>query len=498
MVLKKEIDLISHFLMSESLTTNGGIEVGEEEKKFCGRHPWITLLSLSIGPIVLFGAGPFYEALELFMVQRQYGDSAVSILGLGSIIRGLITIFCKLPSNSISVKVSSLLADKKVSEASQLVVDLFRVSILIGIVFPLFMYPNITTLLNFVNVPGEFMNESAKLLLPTLGLMIFISQFEIFSQVLMGEGKAYHYAISQIASLGVSLLIVDPIMIFLFKAPIWSLGFAFSSGQVLIGFILAFKFYQGKFTIQPRLSMLFQPFSKEMKSALKITVPYFLYYFAGFFPPLILMKFVMQSSKSIGLETIISGIMSASLKLYSFFSSISSGCLQGLPPSGSFAYTKKMYHRLVSLFKYSLIVPFLITSSVSLIMISFPKQIMSIWLSSPSSLEISKRFVPRMFYSFILLPFPSACNMFFLSMKKSGLGSINPIVQSTSLLIGSFVLYYSDPKDPFKTVLALACQDVAATIVSCFTLFSSLKELFSAPEYLSDTAKIISGSSLQL
>jgi len=458
-------------------------DTSEEEKKFCGRHPWITIISLSVGPIILFGATPFYEALELFMVQRQYGDAAVSILGMGSIIRALIMIFAKLPSCSISVKVSSLIAEKKLLHASQLVNDLLRVSILVGVIFPLIMIPNINGLLKFMSVPSEFLSESAKLLLPSMGLMIFISQFEVFSQVLMGEGKAYYYAIVQICSLAFSLFIVDPLMIFYFKAPIWSLSFAFSSGQVISGFIMAIMFYRGKFTLQPSLSMLCGRFSSEFKSALLITVPYFLYFFAGFVPPLILMKLILQSSQAAGIEGPMSSVLTSSLKVYSFFASINSGCLQGLPPAGAFAYAKKMYRRLISLFGHSMIIPFIVTSSVSTIMIFYPKQVLRIWIRSPISLEIANKFVPRMFYTYTVLPFAGACNMFFLSMKKSFLGSINPIVQSLSLLVGSIVLYNIFPNNPYNIIFALACQDVSAVISSLICLMSPLFEILNSREY---------------
>ena len=438
--------------MDFTTSDSSSIDNSKEDIKFGLYHPFKTLLMLTPGPLVFAFSSTFQDFMDLFFVKKRFMEYGVSIIGMAAMIRFILLGMASFMGSAITVRISALVAQKKFDEGGKLLVDAFKVMLCVDIVVPLLIFFFTKELLLFLGTVEENIKYCSQYLYPIMLSMFFVTVFQVFCCALLGEAKSNLCALIQILSLFVSLFIADPLFIFVFKFPLWSLGFAYVSGPIICGIGLGFFYFSGKFSIKPKLSTFLSPLSPEILTTLKLSLPSVVSIFSSVFPPMLMMSYTNAAAKAIGKKREVNVVISAMVKPYNLLASLSIGCFAGLAPAASYSYAVNRYNRTKRLFLYSMIIPESLIIVFGLLMIVSPNTVMGIYLSDQSSFEMSKLLVPTLYYTFFLTPISEACSSLLLATGHGALAIIPPASRSISMIIGSIVMYRFNKTSPQRVL----------------------------------------------
>lgn len=304
--------LDSNLQDQESISNN----LSEEDILLGSYSPFYTILLLSIGPLIFTVTHSLQDGIDLYFIVKVYGDVGVTTLGIASAVRFVMTSLSGFAGRVIPVIISILIAEKRHYEGSQLIVDMIRVGIMIGILIPIIFYFITCPFLLFMGIPIQNIGDSSKYLYCVMSFSSFLSIYQFLAASLIGEAKSTLSGIIQLVFLFISLFVFDPIFIFLLRAPLWTLAFAFSSGLILGCFFLVYHYFKGSYALKPKFRMLLNPFSESLIHTLKLSIPYTATILINVFPNAIFLRYIHLEGQSIGLVTQIATITSSLSKPY--------------------------------------------------------------------------------------------------------------------------------------------------------------------------------------
>ena len=441
-------------------------KVTEEDRRFGSKSPFITLMQLSLGPLLSRLSSTFQDAIDLFIIKKRFGTYGSGVVALSAMVRNMTIAFSIFMSYALMVQVSSLVGQKKTSDAAQLLVDSLRIAIIVGIIFPIIIYFSNIPILKFLECPDEYLKDSSKYVFSASTLTIFASIFQTFCGVLLGLGKSTLTGIIQIGSIAFSLFIADPIFCFATHTPLWSLGFAFVSGQAVFAIILFVLFFMGKFTIKPTMGMFISKNSEFLGTTVGKSVQYIISILSGVIPPFCMLKFLISAAKLGGIPTTsASQIFTTFIHPFNIIATVAMGFLAGLPSAAAYAFNAKLYKRVFQLLYKSLIVPMLIMAVLIPIVIAIPDKIQSIWIDDTEVLQYSKYIRPP-FYTLILLPTVEALNGLLILSGHSVLGALPNAIVFISRLAAVFILHYTNKSNPWVIFYAMPISDICGFITA--------------------------------
>ena len=144
-------DLGEKELLSTVITfTEEPERMTEEDRRFGSKSPFITLMQLSLGPLLSRLSSTFQDAIDLFIIKKRFGTYGSGVVALSAMVRNMTIAFSIFMSYALMVQVSSLVGQKKTSDAAQLLVDSLRIAIIVDIIFPIIIYFSNIPILKFL------------------------------------------------------------------------------------------------------------------------------------------------------------------------------------------------------------------------------------------------------------------------------------------------------------------------------------------------------------
>jgi Na+-driven multidrug efflux pump len=447
----------------------------EEDIRFGSKPPFATLMTLALGPLLSRTSAAFQDAIDLFIIKKGYGSRGIGVVALSAMVRNTIISFSMFMTTALMVQVSALAGQKRTSEAAQLVVDALRISILVGILMPTLTYFLRRYILQFLSCPDEYIDDSSKYVFCASTLSLFSSAFNVMCGALLGLGKSTYAGVLQIIAIAFPLCIVNPILCFAVKAPLWSLGFSYVSGQSVLSIVLFVLFFMGKYSIKPTFRMFLEKPSEFLGTTIGKSAQYVIFIFAQVIPPFFLLKFLINAAEAAGIPaTTASQIFTTFIHPYSIIGTLASGFMAGFPSSAAYAYNAKLYKRVFQLLFNSQIVPVSIMSVLIIIVLAIPDKVQSIWIDDESILVYSHNIRPP-FYTEIIYSLFEALNSLLIATGHSFLGALPNAVLFMSRLGAVFIIHYTYKTNPWALFYSVPISDVCSLLTAILGAITPIK-----------------------
>ena len=448
----------------------------EEEKKLGGSGPFKTIMKMTIGPLLFSTALALQDSIDLFFVNKGYGSEAVTIISILSSVRMLSLSLSTLFQQSSIIKFSELVTKGNHSEVNRLYMDLFKVLVGASIVIGFGISFAFKPLLSQMGMPEKDLSTALTYMIPVIISIPFNVALQIALSAMMSLGKATKVAIIELLALGFSVL-ADPLFIYVFKAPLWTMGIAYISGNTIAGIILTIWFFLGREPIVPKCADFKTKISPEFWQTLKLALPGVLQIGTNLASPIVLTLIISKAADKIGKASVISTVYSTSIKPYSMLISIVIGGMVGLVPAATYAHTKHNFPRLKGLTLSAMFIPYIIILTFWPIMVFKPDIIMKIWLSDPEMLSWVPKITSKMFYTLILEPISTIGGSLLVVFRRTFLATSTFLVKFAVTVCAGITILNLENCHPENVLYAMPTADIVNCIfISSLLTYSILKE----------------------
>ncbi|EAY20829.1 hypothetical protein TVAG_436530 [Trichomonas vaginalis G3] len=462
----------------KSLTSLNSMEKTEEQKRFESKNIVLSLLTLSVGPLMFNSGISFHDAVDMMLISKALGGDSIQIVGFSSLIRYLSVCVTIYFAQSTIAKIAALIGAGKKEDAEQVITDLFRISFVSMILVSIMFYFVAIPMLIFMGCTHDIAVEARHYLTPILIGMPFMALFQLSCGFIQSQGRSILCGILQFAAFALNCGCISPILLFAVKVPIKFAGISFALSQSIPGVILAALIFTGKFNIRPKCSMFLRPVSKDTLNALLLGTPYILNILAGAIPPMILLRYMMLAATTSGEAPMIAAAFSVFLKLQSAVNSVSIGINQGLMATGSYARGAGNYTRLIQLY----IRAGLITLTYHLCWIPLMQTradwVAKIWMDDEEQLRFAKYFLRIPFYTNWLIPLNDSAVNFVLASGKPVLAMVPSLLRGTVCLIATFAFYYTGKDKPQRMMYTYNTFDVSVLLFDIGLVIYNLRYLY--------------------
>ena len=462
---------------------NSSYGVDDTERKLAGSGAFITMFKLGIGPLLFSLINSFMMSLDLYFVKDFYGQSAVSMMSISTLVKTVPLAVGSSFLNGIIIEFSELLAKKELEKAAILYVDLHKVAIVLGIIVPLPLSIAIRPILRSLGMPLELENQAVGFLMPILWHLGLRISFCISVGAWIAIARILASNIIQILAL-VGWIVFDALLVYAFKAQMWTLGFGTIIGTVIATIYLLVRFFGGYEPFVPKAAYFKDKPIPELWECLRLSLPHTIQLIFSVANPLIMQSFLTSTAKEQG--TLVATIYATAQTPYSLVDSGIINLISGLTPAATFAYHKNNYQRMRDLSKWACIMPYAILVVLWPMMVFKPTIIMGIWISDPSMTVWVEKIVPIMFYTMLLDPIAEVCAGLLNIIKREFLCTSAYVVKTTVLVITALILKYTT-HDSQKVLYSMTTSDCVNFLYCGSLLYYAAKDiLFAKTERESD------------
>lgn len=278
--------------------------------------------------------------------------------------------------------------------------------------------------------------------------------------VRLSASRTWTYGISQITSMILNMAFLDPLFLFLLRTTMGT-SLATEIAMLLPSIVILVLFFKGKFVAKPKFSMYCNKFHKETWEALKIGFSALIMNLSYVIPSLFLMKYVTIRATWVGEYESVVAVYSSIARIHPLSFSVPIALVAAYLPATSYAFGRKDLKRIV------VYICIIYCAIITLIMVSFPKQIAMIFSKSEGFTKWAKRLYPICFYAFIC----SNLKFILIAFLQATQQNIKYIVASIimeilSAPIYSIIFHYTTKnKSPEIILYAYVTSDVMASII---------------------------------
>lgn len=447
-----------------------------ERERFISKTPFLTLLTISIGPLMLAIGTVFIESLDLFMITKAYGESAIVIIGAGTLIRLVAGSLTTALGPGTIATCAKLLAQNRREQAERLLVDVIRIAFLSTAILCLILSFLSRPFLTFLGCPDDRLDKAEGYLRATFILLPFCGLFQISSAALQSQGKSIVNGICQVISLVSNGGIFAPILFFAIKVPFEyaSLSPLLSRGvPALIIWILIFN---GKLGMKPKLQYFISKFTPESKNVILNGLPSLINSAGEKIPSLLFFSYTIKAAKNEKIDDPIGKLMTVNQKILAVTTQIPIAFSQGFLTCGSYSFGGKHYSRLILLFLYTCTIVLVYQIFWTLMMGLNGRGVSTIWLSHPDALNYASSYLRIPYYTCMLTALSDICVQCLLSTGKTIFSIIAPLFELLVSIGFVYLFYYTDDHNSLRMMYVYNCVDLC-TFALCagFTIPVLLK-----------------------
>ena len=455
-------------------------EKDEESIRLGGKPPLKTLFSLLVGPLLSQFTNSVYGLVVSLWVSKSHGNFGLQVLASIFLFDYITFSFGEFLLVSVSTKMSYLFGRRLAKDASQVVVDLFRLCFVLGAFLPAALLPCVKVIVRWLTDNDEdIANEAFKYMLPLLCASASELNYLLGIGVLQGEGRTLISGSIQITSLLMNMFVFNPLFLFKFKLGVWSAALSTVISEGIPGIILTTLIFSGKFTLKFNCKMFTSKPSKHSYSALKIGFASFIMNLSSAIPEFAMQKFVTMTAQKLGQLSPILALWDTFNKLYELGLAIMYALDGSFLPSASFAYGRRMFRRFQRLACHTLWLNVVWCVTFSALLIIFPTQIASIWSKETQFLYWAKELFPIGYCTLFLWPVSSISISYLESSNYPGRASMLSIFTTfIPLPLCSTLIFFFGKTDLRLMFMSYIGDDVLKTIISliiCIPAFITIK-----------------------
>jgi Na+-driven multidrug efflux pump len=421
------------------------------------------------------------------------GSRCLQIVGFSSLIRYLMRSFAVFFSQAATSRVPGLIGERRTGDAEQLLVDLFRLALVVMCIVPFIFAVAARPMLRFMGCSPPLAEDAFHYLIPILSSAPVTALYQVSCACILSEGRSILNGLMQLFAFLINCGIFAPLLLFVLKVDLNLIGLAFAASQIIPGLLLFFLIFQGRFNLKPKWSMWRERFSSETPIALRMAAPFVLNIIASSLPPLLLMNLMMGSASRHHVDKPVASSFSVFLKIQTFIWAFSLGVNQGMLASGSFAWGAGDPLRLKKLFILALAISVTFELLMTPIMIARPQWIASIWIRSDEEMAYAKKMLPIPFYANWLNAFNDATTNLLLTMKFSSIALAPSLTRGVVYIVGALTLWATNKDDPVRMMWSFCINDFTVTLLDIGLVIVPLRKLadvFRGKNWLSTAAMI--------
>ncbi|KAK8896480.1 hypothetical protein M9Y10_014380 [Tritrichomonas musculus] len=453
-----------------------------EDLRLGGKMPLITLLTLSIGPILSQIISSLFGVFNSIWVTKSIGKQGLEVFGAVFIVDYFQIGFAQYLMISVNIRISYLYGKKLSEKCGQLYVDFLRLAFIFGALTAALILPITKPITKWLGAPTKLSEMCLQYMLPEACLSCCNYLYMIGCGVLQAEGHSFYFALAQLTTFVLNVGVLDPLFFLVIKTPIWGCTLATAVSQLTVGSFLAFIILKGKFTLKPSKKMFYSKFSPETGQALIVGIPELVMELSLSIPLVLMQKFIEKSSYKIGIYAEATESWALTQRLYTFVEALELGFVFGYLPAASYAYGAKRKHRVLKLTIHLLWLATSISSVTAYLIVIFIRPVSSIWSNEEKFLKVASKFVPIIFYAMPLVGLSYMAPALLEALQKALSATILSIV---SLLVTpitiSTILHCTKKDDPYRIMLTYPISDSITSLFYIAFTFRPLMDLWKAP-----------------
>ena len=441
----------------------------EESDRFVKYHPYINVLIMSVGPFLSTLGLAVLDSVDLMIVSYRFkkdpNSFAVQIIGIGYFVLQVCHDIGIFFAQAVIVRVSSLIGEGKREKACQLTVDVFRLSVILNIVSTIIITFIARPIMQFAGCTPNIIERCMLLIISTIAGLPFYSLFHIGTGFLQGIGKAVMNGLIHLAANILQTFIITPLILFVFKVDVTLVNISQPIAQSIIGFILFVFIFLGKFSLQPTFDMWFEPFSRETRKGMIMSLPLIPSFINALVPSSLILRYMTSACETEALKTDVIAVFTVILKIFMMGVALPIALSVGFLTTGTHSMAVMNYKRMLIALSCVFVISAFFLSIFVPLMITKPLLVMKLFISNPSQLELAKKMVPIPMYTFAFSVCFLSLGTFFITAGKALIAFVIPFVQLLSLCVSSKVISIKFPHDPVKVLYAYnICDLITFTI----------------------------------
>lgn len=454
-----------------------------EHYRLNGRKPLPTILYLSVGPIIAQVTGALKGIIGTIWLSMSLGEVALATVSTIGVFDGMSRSFGFFVSSAGASKISQLYGQHQEEEASQVVVDLIRISIIFGIVVPAILSPVSEPLAIWLGAQGEVPHQCYLYMLP-INIMTFSTiMFIGLGGCLQGEGRSMFFSILNMGALIFNMCVLDPMLLLGFKTGIWGASFGQAFAEFVPCVIIFVMYFMGKFGVKPSFRQFIKPFSPHTGPSMSVGVSQLIANISGMIPSILVRKFMGLAFKPEEFNDAMAGL-NTFVRFVILTFSVIIALNMGFVPAASYAYAAKNYRRWFKLCIHVNWTCFVWNTLTSILCIAAPRQLSMMFGKTEGYLDMSEKmlFVTNV-CGFITFARFTGVSML-QSLQKGLTSSILSLFSMLVSLVGfSCLMYFTDKHNGIRILWSYSMSyafgfiaSIVVLLVPCIRIYKMMKE----------------------
>ena len=438
----------------------------EENERFNKHGPLLNLMILTVGPFLTTFGMSVMDSIDLIIISQRFKNDpnspAVSLIGMGTFIVQVCIFFGLFMSQALVVRVSGLIGEGRREAASQLTVDVCRVSLIASIFFALFLLFFARPLMLFAGCTEDLIENCYLLIISTIAGLPLYSFYHLLTGFLQGIGKPVLNGLVHLAANCLQTLVFTPLLQFVFKVDMTLSNIALPLSQSIFGLLLIILIFKGKFSLKPTWEMWFRPFSKEIKTAFLMALPFIPTFVFMLLPPTLILRFMTEAaskSTDANAQAVISAY-TVCQKVLMIAQALPAALGVGFISAGTHSIASSNFKRFISTFVWVIVIALgFVCIYMPIIMVN-PLLISKLFVSSEIELNICKSIIPIPFYTYPIAVLDVIFPQLYVAAGKPFLSTITLVLQCVSICVSAKIISVKFPDDPSKLMYAYNCCDL--------------------------------------
>jgi Na+-driven multidrug efflux pump len=443
------------------------------------KTPFKTILITSGGPFLAELVGAAYGILDTFWIAKFAEKDGNAAMTLVSLMDTIIRAFGALMSSAASSQLSYLRGEKKENEIPQVFSDLFRFSILLGIICPCCLYPLIKPLLNFFNAEGQVRQFSIDYLVPAVFGSICTIMNLFLCGCLQAEGRSTLYGINQMTSFILNMALFDPLFMGAFKLKMKGAAYSTICSDGLMMLVFGILFLIGKFDTKMTLKNFLSRPIRESLGALKVGLTQFISHICFSLPSFFSRKYIEIGATKMGKYTEILAALNPVMRMWYLPGSYAVALSVCVLPAMSYAKGANNNKRVKSLLKWGIIMSIIWCAITEALIICFGNYIAMIFGKDEEFIKLTWKMLIITYSAAFLMGVEMICASFLQSLKYATLAIVLSILTRflPVPMFGSIFFFTNPSRDVFRTLLMYPASDIFSCIVGLIVIIYPYRKL---------------------
>lgn len=441
---------------------------GRSTYRLSGMPALKTLCFLSIGPILNQLSSAAEGIIQTVWVNKAMGKNGITAMSSYMPFENICRAFGLTAACSGSNAVGGFIATNKFDkeEGSQVICDLLRVCIIIGIITPAVLCPTVKLAVRWFGASEEIVDLGYEYILPILSCTFITCFYLAFTGFLVGEGRTLFYACMTIATSLLNVLFFCPLFLLAFKTGIVGAGISTVLSQGLATIVVAIFYFTGCFTVKPEFNQFFKKFSPLTKGALKACLSQGIANLSLSIPGILIRKLVGKIAEKNELYNNSIAGFHAVTRWALLVHRVIIGFITGYLPAASYALNGKKYKRYLYLTLHVNWLSFAWGSLTAILTFTIPRQIAMIFSKDPGYLEWATKMLKRSnsgaFFAFAQYTVGNMLRSLGMGLMAAIMGTLVHIVGMIGFIL---LLYYTNKNDAVRLMYAYPLSALFGLVV---------------------------------